>query len=450
VIVLALTWTSFLHYATFVLWFVVFWAGLGAIVWYAERRARARPAERKHGGRGWARGDADPETAPEPTPATAFPFRDFVAGFHKWLRRNPLAWPALWLMWRVRLRYGPGAIWDPFNLDAWYYGHASRLRQSLVLLVGYMLQFLVLFALFGMAGCKLFYEMPVGGGGPHQTIAQQVQIQKVIRKKFVINPLSSIIFNPPPIEEVKLELKELTQNRYEVGGGNAPGVGSGEGDAAGYGAGTRFGRVRFIRIRYDGGDWDQDMGVGADLNMLVEYGLRTRQKVAEATEAVTIEQLGRFDRLYSPPFVYLTGAGSISVGRSQVKTLRDYVLKHHGMIFADNGGTAHWHNQFIALMRQVLPDVREVAVPLDDPIHRVPYAIASLPYVAPHGGTEALGWKVQGRWVAYYHPGDIGDAWKDDHAGVPADVVEACYRLGVNVIHYSHAEYSQWVLSQRK
>ena len=35
-----------------------------------------------------------------------------------------------------------------------------------------------------------------------------------------------------------------------------------------------------------------------------------------------------------------------------------------------------------------------------------------------------------GRWVAYYHPGDIGDAWADGHAGVSQDIWANCYRLG--------------------
>ncbi len=35
-------------------------------------------------------------------------------------------------------------------------------------------------------------------------------------------------------------------------------------------------------LQYSGGDWDQDFGKGADLNMLLEYGIRTAQKVATA------------------------------------------------------------------------------------------------------------------------------------------------------------------------
>ena len=106
--------------------------------------------------------------------------------------------------------------------------------------------------------------------------------------------------------------------------------------------------------------------------------------------------------------------------------------------------------QFLAAMNRVLPDVRPVAIPLDDVIHRVPFQIPFLPYVAPHGGKEALGWYQDGRWLAYYHPGDIGDAWSDGHAGVDPEVWEACYQLGTNVIFYAHVEYAKWAEAQKQ
>ena len=98
-------------------------------------------------------------------------------------------------------------------------------------------------------------------------------------------------------------------------------------------------------------------------------------------------------------------------------------------------------------MRQVLPGVEPIEVPLDHPVHR---GMPFLPIVAPHGGTKAYGWVVDSRLVAYYHPGDIGDAWADGHAGVKPTVYEACYVLGANVMLYAHAEYSKWVQARRK
>ena len=63
---------------------------------------------------------------------------------------------------------------------------------------------------------------------------------------------------------------------------------------------------------------------------------------------------------------------------------------------------------------------------------------------------QSLGWYKDGRWICYYHPGDITDAWCDDHAGVSPEVWEACYQLGTNVINYANAEYDKWSTAQRK
>ncbi len=332
--------------------------------------------------------------------------------------------------------------WNPLDQNAWYYGqHSRKLNQSVTALVSYSFAFALTFLLLGqLGGCSEIYEMPAGGG-EQQQIVQQVKVQKVIKRKYIVNPFSAILFQVPPIDDIKLQLTELTHHAYKVG--------YGQGKGAGYAGGTNLGKVRFIRLEYSGGDWDQDFGIGADLNMLIEYNVRTQQKVHNKTESRTVTQLNNFPVGKSPPMVYLTGQKSISLSQNEVKVLRTYLNEKHGMIFGDNGGSGHFHNQFMSMMRRVLPTIDPVPVPLDDVIHRIPYQIPFLPYVAPHGGQVALGWKVDGRWVCYYHPGDIGDAWADGHAGVKPEIYEYCYQLGTNVINYSHAEYSKWLEARK-
>lgn len=335
-------------------------------------------------------------------------------------------------------------IWNPLDADAWYYGRrgGQRLNQSIATLISYSFSFfLAMLILSNLRGCQEIYELPAGGG-EEKTITQKIKIQKVIHKKFIVNPYSAILFNERKIDDVVLQLNELTEHQYTIG--------QGEGVGAGFGGGKPRGKVRFIRLEYTGGDWDQDFGVGGDLNMLFEYGIRTTHKVGDKTESRRVAELKNFPIGQSPPMVYMTGQKNISLSTSEMKILREYLLDKHGMIFCDNGGSAHFHNQFLSLMSNLLPDVRPVPVPLDDQIHRVPFAIPFLPYVAPHGGKEALGWYKDGRWICYYHPGDIGDAWADGHAGVKPEITEACYQLGTNVIFYAHAEYNKWLEAQKK
>ncbi len=335
---------------------------------------------------------------------------------------------------------------NPLDPEAWFYGrHANKLNQSLTAFTTYSLLFLILFWLATqLGGCQEIYEMPAGGGQAQMAVPQTVKVEKVIKKKFVVNPFSAISFKVPPIDEIKLQLQEATAHQYAVG--------YGAGAGAGFAGGTKTGKVRFIRLEYQGGDWDQEFSTnaGCDYLMLLEYGLRTKQKINETVESRPVAQLKNFPIGKSPPFVYMTGQKNIQLSSSELKILKEYILDKHGMLFADNGGSAHWHNQFFAMMKQILPNVQPVQIPLDDVIHRTPYQIPFLPYVAPHGGKEAYGWRVDGRLVCYYHPGDIGDAWSDDHAGVPREVWEACYQLGTNVIFYAHSEYAKWLESQQK
>ena len=65
--------------------------------------------------------------------------------------------------------------------------------------------------------------MPAGGGEQKQ-LQQIVKVQKIIKKKFIINPLSAVIFNPPPIEDIKLQLLEITKHAYKVGYGKGSGA----------------------------------------------------------------------------------------------------------------------------------------------------------------------------------------------------------------------------------
>ncbi len=248
------------------------------------------------------------------------------------------------------------------------------------------------------------------------------------------------LINPPPTEQIKPELVELA--------GPTPQVVPREGNkGAGFTIGNRRNKVRFIRLRYAGSDWDQDLDLNSDLNMLVWYAANTGHEIAAKPEVLTPGQLARLPIGKSPPMVYMTGQKNISLSLSEIEIMREYLTDKHGMLFADNGGSSAWHSQFFSLMRQVLPDVEPVRVPLDHPIHR---SIPFVPIVAPHGGRIAYGWVIDSRLAVYYHPGDIGDAWADGHAGVPESVYEACYRLGGNVMLYSYTGYSKWLQTRKK
>ncbi len=294
--------------------------------------------------------------------------------------------------------------------------------------------------------------MPAGGGTTAAMAKQMMKVKKVkIVKKTrqIVNVNSPIIFQRPDIDKMMEEkvtkvLEQGTANLYKQGM-----MGSGSGDSAGFSSGRGVGEVGLIRLKYSGGgDWDSNFGKGADNNMLLEYHLLSEQKTAKESKAIPIigfDGLNSYKKYYAPPMVYLTGSKGLDLSDREITTIRKYIEENHGMIFADAASPA-WGRSFREnIMPRILPDVKAVAIPIDDEIYTGPFALTSMPYASPHDQPMVMrGWKINGRWVAIYHPGDIGDCWKDGHAGVSGETATAAYALGANIIFYAHRTYNEW------
>lgn len=333
-------------------------------------------------------------------------------------------------------------VWNPFRRDACYWaGPHGRLRRYLTWsFLGHAVLLLASVLVMFIPGCKKTYDLVKGSGKPKAMIKQmRVEVKKVQRKHILVNPNSPIIFETPPLEMTPLNLKEVTANEYKIG--------QGEGDGpAGYAAGREGARFVFIRVRYDGGNWDLNLRNGSDENMTKEFGKRAHMPVSNIPRDVTLAELGRYVRGNAPPVVFMCGSSSIRFEARDAKAVRSYLLDNRGMIFGDNGGNA-FHRSFLHLMQQALPEVAPVEIPDDDIIYRAPYGLNGCPPLWAHSGTRALGWKKDGRWVAFYHQGSISDAWKDTHGGTSAESAEQAYQLGVNILAQAMAGYSEWKLS---
>ena len=349
---------------------------------------------------------------------------------------------------RVAVWYGaderegwPDRLWD--NLRT--HGEDPPFRKAIY--ASGFLHLLVLFILplIGFhGGCmELPYGIPQGSGTPMIEMIKVRKIQKKPEKKFIVNLQAPISFYVPKIEDsdVLEELDRQTEQTYEAQ--QIGKLGAGGGKQGGWPNGMERAKVRFIRLEYDGGDWDQDMGFGADYNMLLKFREFTGFDIWPTTESIRIAQLKRFPRNRAPPFVYLTGGlqGGINVSQAEVKILREYCLEMGGMIFADNGG-GNFDRNFRALMKRVFPELPLVVISKDDVIFQYPFYFPNgAPPLWHHSGKEALGIKYQGRWVVFYHQGDINDAWKTGHSGASPTVANQAYKLGVNIIYYAFTQY---------
>ncbi len=132
-----------------------------------------------------------------------------------------------------------------------------------------------------------------------------------------------------------------------------------------------------------------------------------------------------------------------------MKILRAYLLDG-GLLFADCGGRG-WDGSFRSFVRVLFPDKSLRLISYDDPLFRMPYVFSGgPPPLWHHGGSRSLGIKHAGRWVVFYFPGDLNDAWKTGHSGISPHLARSAYQLGINIMYYSFTHYLEKTREYRK
>jgi len=353
-------------------------------------------------------------------------------------------------VWRGKVHeyYSHTAVAAPLIGDRVYdnirtHGKDPQYRTSMYWPVGVGL--LVLFGPMILRGCgwEEDYAIPLGSGKPKVTIVQVKRIKREKPEKLVLNMDSTTIWERPKLKDIKIrdEMIEETSETYQANK-NIGKLGAGGGDQGGWPHGVANARVRWIRLKYDGGNWDVNMGHGADYNMLLEFNKLTGFKIADNTEYKEISRLARFRKGKAPPFVYMTGRSGIRLSSREAKILRAYCLVEGGMLFADNAG-GHFDHAFRGLCRKVFPGKQLVDIPDDDPLYREPFLFPNgAPPLWHHNNQyRPMGIRHEGRWAVFYHSGDMGDAWKTGHSDASKAVSERAYKLGINIMYYTFTRY---------
>lgn len=384
-----------------------------------------------------------------------------------------LSWPALavalyafWLhvmlqsrsVYAAFTRQGGTAMRGDRILENWRtHGRDPRQRKSfyasfathivILILIPFMLQF---------GGCVEAFNVPKGSGNPVVALVQIVKPKKKKKKTLTLRPNSAIIFEIPDLDdtEVDRQMDEMTQARYEARvNAKAGQMGAGGGDTGGWPEGSEDFEMRFVRLKHDGKGWDDGMGESdADVNFMRAFARATPfKKVRSRGEAHSIAMLAKYPDDGFPPFVYLTGNGRM--GRTTPRDreiLREYCLKG-GMLIAD-AGSRDFDRSFRSFIGQVFNDKPLLDIADDEMIYQLPYGFPNgAPAFWHHGGRRALGIKHEGRWVVFYHPGDMGDAWKSrGYSDVTPEMREAAFQLGINLVYYAFTQWNDAVAKIRK
>lgn len=192
-------------------------------------------------------------------------------------------------------------------------------------------------------------------------------------------------------------------------------------------------RLGICRLRYPGGgDWYSDPS--SLPNLLDEFERRTGIPTASRDRA--IEPLD--PELFSCPFLYMTGHGTVSMSGQELDRIREHLLAGGFLWADDNYGM---DASFRRMAEQLFPGRELEPVPFDHPIYHCFYDLDGPPKIHEHDGKppEGLGVFDGGRLVLFYTcESDIGDGLEDAEVhGDPAEVRELAVRMGVNILYYA-------------
>ena len=195
--------------------------------------------------------------------------------------------------------------------------------------------------------------------------------------------------------------------------------------------------LAIAQLQYDGGgDWYAN-ATGLP-NLLKAIRARTGLPVAERPGTMRLTD----PSLWTQPYLYVTGHGTIHFSDEEVAILRRY-LEGGGFLHADdNYGMDPSFRREIA---KVFPGSQLTELPPDHPVFHAFYDFPQgLPKIHLHDGKapQAFGLFHRGRLVVFYsYESDLGNGWEDAEVHeVSRELREQALRMGVNLFVYAMAQ----------
>ena len=191
---------------------------------------------------------------------------------------------------------------------------------------------------------------------------------------------------------------------------------------------------RIARLKYaGGGDWYNDPS--AEVNLLRFAREQTGIDADPRYEFVELSS----DRLFSYPFLFMTGHGNVVFTPADGQRLRLY-LERGGFLYVDDD--YGMDKAFQREITKVFPDVHLVEVPFSHPIYRSPFSFPhGVPKPHEHDNKPARGYGLffNGRLALFYSvESNPSDGWVDpDVHGDPESVRREALQFGTNLVVWS-------------
>jgi hypothetical protein len=192
--------------------------------------------------------------------------------------------------------------------------------------------------------------------------------------------------------------------------------------------------ITVARLHYGGGgDWY--WGSSAIPNLLSFMKEQTGWPIDPEEKRVKIED----QDLFSYPFIFVTGHGTIRFTDAEAERLRQYLLAGGFLFMNDSYGMDKSVRDAVA---RLFPERKLEEIPFDHPIYHSFFDFPNgPPKIHEHDKKPAAGWGIviNDRLVLYYlHESDIGDGWEDPHVhNDPPEKRLDALRMGLNIVTYA-------------
>ncbi|MBM4169784.1 MAG: DUF4159 domain-containing protein [Ignavibacteria bacterium] len=190
-------------------------------------------------------------------------------------------------------------------------------------------------------------------------------------------------------------------------------------------------QFRIARVKYHGGgDWYNDPS--AEVNLLKFVLEHTNIDADPRYEFVELSH----ERLFTYPFLFLTGHGNIVLSDLEVERLRLYLLNGGFLYVDDDYGL---DKAFRREIKRVFPDLDLVELPLSYGLFRAHFPFPNgVPKTHEHDGKppQAFGLFHKGRLIVLYtYESNPSDGWVDAEVhGDPESVRVEALRFGTNIV----------------
>jgi hypothetical protein len=298
-------------------------------------------------------------------------------------------------------------------------------------------------------------EPPIGELKPHEPVKvrhapqpapQPASHTRTVATKAAPGETGDIASTPPdvPIDGPSPDV-DTRDVRDIAGAVSAPGPAAAGEAPAGFANGKINGRVYFIRLKHDIGNWyAHEEGVSALLAFMNRYFQCETENRPMTAEEIQQKYIAKGA---IPSFLYVSCDGNFSLTSEEATILRGYV-ERGGFLFLDSAPDELTRGVVAEQLAKVVPSGRLAQISPAHPINRFLFRLAQPGVGENWSDAHNYGITLGDRFAVFYTPGNLAHYYELSR-DKSDDYSTAQFQMGANVVAYAINKGVQSAVQQR-